>query len=150
MPDDKDALLQHYRRMRDELLAAIGGLSDAQLSEPSLDGWSVKDHLLHLAFWDDFRAAEVVRISAGQESVLHMTPEQDALLNDLTHALRRSLSPEQAKWELETSRRRLLDAIAAATERGLNRSLYGEAGLHSTHEAEHAGWIRRWRQEKAI
>jgi hypothetical protein len=38
---------------RDALLAAIHGLSDAQMTEPSLDGWSVKDHLAHLALWDD-------------------------------------------------------------------------------------------------
>ena len=65
MPEDRDALLQHYRQMRDDLLAAIDGLSDGLLTEPSLDGWSVKDHLAHLALWDDLRAAEVLRISAG-------------------------------------------------------------------------------------
>lgn len=37
----------------------------------------------------------------------------------------------------------LNDAIAAATPRGLDGSLYGEAGLRSTHEAAHTGWIKR-------
>jgi hypothetical protein len=57
---------------------------------------------------------------------------------------------DQVKWELETSRQRVLDAIASATPRGLDGSLYGEAGLRSTHEAQHTGWIKRWRSEKGV
>jgi len=56
MPEDKEALVAHYRRMREGLLAAIDGLSDEQMAERTLDGWSVKDHIAHLAFWDDIRA----------------------------------------------------------------------------------------------
>jgi uncharacterized damage-inducible protein DinB len=65
MPEDRDALLEHFRQMRAQLLSAIDGLSDELMVETSLDGWSVKDHLAHLATWDDIRASEVVRISAG-------------------------------------------------------------------------------------
>jgi hypothetical protein len=149
MAEDRDALLRHYRHTREELLAAIEGVSDEALSEPSLDGWSVKDHLAHLAFWDDVRAEEVVRISAGHESAWRMRPEQDEALNEIVYDERRSLSPGQVRWELATSRQRLLDAIASATERGLDASLYGEAGLVSGHEAQHTEWIRRWRSERA-
>jgi uncharacterized damage-inducible protein DinB len=148
MAEDREALLQHYRQMRDELLAAIDGLSDKQLTEPSLDGWSVTDHLAHLVLWDEIRASEVERISAGHNALWHMRREQTETLNALVHALRRSLSPDQARWELARSHERLLDAITSATPRGLDGSLYGEAGLLSTHEAEHTGWIRRWRGER--
>lgn len=148
MPEDKDALLQHYRETRAEMLAAIAGLSDEQMSERTLDGWSVKDHLAHLAFWDDLRAAEVERISAGHASVWRISGAQDEAINAMVHEARRELSLEQVLWEFATSRQRLLDAITAATARGLDASLYGEAGLHSGHEAEHTGWIRRWRGEK--
>ncbi|SRR6266851_894077 len=148
MPEDRDALLRHYGQTRDDLLSAIERLSDEQLSEPSLDGWSVKDHLLHLALWDDTRASEVTRISAGHASAWRMNDEQDRAYNEMAHTLRHDMSPDQAKWELATSRQRLLDAIAAATPRGLDASLYGEAGLHSGHEAQHTAWIKRWRGEK--
>lgn len=73
MPNDRDALLDHYRKTRADLLAAIDGLGDEAMSEPSLDGWSVKDHLLHLASWDDIRAQEVARISAGHDSAWRMS-----------------------------------------------------------------------------
>jgi hypothetical protein len=150
MAEDRDGLLRHYRQMRQELLAAIDGLSDALMTERSLDGWSVKDHLAHLALWDDLRAAEVLRISAGHAPVCRMTEAQVTAVNEVAHALRRDLSLAQVRWELATSRQRVLDAIASATSRGLDPSLYGDAGLRSTHEAEHTGWIRRWRTEKGI
>jgi uncharacterized damage-inducible protein DinB len=150
MAEDRDALLQHYRRMREELLSAIDGLSDELMSEPSLDGWSVKDHLAHLALWDDLRASEVVRISAGHDSTWRMTGDQDAAYNALAHSLRRALSVDQVRWELAASGQRLREAISSATARGLDASLYGEAGLRSTHEAQHTGWIKRWRAEKGV
>jgi uncharacterized damage-inducible protein DinB len=135
--EDKEGLLQHYRQARDELLSAIEGLSDTLLTEQSLDGWSVKDHLAHIALWDDIRASEVVRISSGQESAWRMTNEQDGAYNALAHDLRLTLSLNQVRWELETSRQRLLTAISSGTARGLDGSLYGEAGLRSLHEAAH-------------
>jgi len=61
---------------------------------------------------------------------------------------RRGLSAAQARWELEHSREALLNAIAKATDRGLDPSLYGEAALRSTHELQHTEWIERWRRER--
>ena len=150
MAEDRDALLQHYQQMREQLLAAIDGLSDELLTEPSLDGWSVKDHMAHLALWDDIRAGEVVRISAGHDSAWRMTGDQDAAYSALGHSLRLALSLDQVRVELATSGQRLLDAIASATPRGLDASLYGEAGLRSLHEAAHTGWIKRWRGERGV
>jgi len=148
--EDRDALLQHYREMREDLLSAVDGLGDELMTEQSLDGWSVKDHLAHLALWDDIRASEVVRISAGHDSAWRMTGEQDAAYNALGHDLRLALSLDQVRWELATSRQRLLDAISSATVRGLDASLYGEAGLQSLHEAQHTVWIKRWRGEISV
>ena len=148
--EDRDALLRHYREMREGLLAAIHGLTDAQMTDPSIDGWSVKDHLAHLALWDDVRASEVTRISAGHDSAWRISEEQAEAYNAIAYPARRDLSLAQVRWELATSRARLVDAIAAATPRGLDSSLYSETGLRSTHEAEHAGWIKRWRGERGF
>ncbi|MCK9485677.1 MAG: DinB family protein [Dehalococcoidia bacterium] len=150
MAYDRDALLRHYRDMRADLLAAIAGIEDARLVEPPLDGWSVKDHLAHIALWDEVRAAEVLRISAGWASAWRMDEAQHDPLGQVTHALRRDLSLEQVRWELDQSHQGLLDAIAAASDVGLDGSRYGEAGLLSDHEAQHAGWIRRWRSEQGL
>jgi len=148
MVEDREGLLAHYRAMRADLLAGIAGLTEAQLAEPTIDGWSVKDHLAHLALWDDVRASEVMRISAGYASGWRMSPEEDEAYNVLGYTLRLDWSPTQARWELDAARQRLLDALAAATARGLDGSLYGAAALRTEHDAEHAGWIRRWRSDR--
>jgi hypothetical protein len=148
--ENRDELLQHYNATRAGLKAAIEGLTPAQLTDASIDGWSVKDHLLHLATWDDVRAAEAERISRGFDSAWPMTEAQDEAFNDIAHELRKGLSLEQALYEFEAARGRLLDAIRNATERGLDASLYGAAGLRSGHEEEHTGWILAWRQKLGI
>ncbi|HXH21095.1 MAG TPA: DinB family protein [Dehalococcoidia bacterium] len=151
MAEDRESLLEHYRATRRELLAALDGLDEGQATEPSLDGWSVKDHLAHIAFWDDIRTAEVARISAGFESAWpHMDEEQTEVLNSFIHWARQALSLEQVRWELAVSRERLLAAIMSASERGLDDAHYREAALRSTHEAAHAAWIRRWRAERGL
>jgi uncharacterized damage-inducible protein DinB len=150
MPENRDELIAHYAATRADLLDALEGLSDETMSERTLDGWSISDHLAHIAAWDEVRAAEVARISAGWTSAWRMTHEQDEAYNALSYALRADLTAAQARWELATTRERLLSAIAAATARGLDGSLYGEAGLRSTHEVEHGEWIRRWRGERGI
>jgi uncharacterized damage-inducible protein DinB len=148
MPENKDALLEKYRAARRELLEVIDGLTDDQLSERTLDAWSVKDHLAHVALWDEVRAAEVERISAGFESAWRMSDEQDVEFNEMGYALREKLSVDQVKWELANSRERLLQAITSATPRGLDPELYAASSLVSDHEQEHTGWIRRWRGER--
>jgi len=150
MVEDGQALFRHYQQMRGDLLSAVAGLSEDVMTEPSLDGWSVKDHFAHLAFWDEIRASEVVRISAGYATAWRTSGDQDETFNTLIHDLRLGLSLDQVKWELAASRRRLLEAIASATERGLDASLYGEAALRSTHEATHTGWIKRWRAQRGL
>ena len=148
MTKTRDELLRHYSDSRKKLLAAIDCLSDEQLSEPSIDGWAVKDHLAHIALWDDIRAAEVERIAAGFESAWKMTDEQDDAHNATGYELRRSMSPAQARWELANSRRKLLEALSKAPPEALDESRYGAAGVASDHEHDHAGWLQRWRDEK--
>ena len=147
MPD-RDAILTHFHTLRADLLAAIDGLTPAQLTEQPEGEWSIKDQLFHIAAWDRIRAVEVARISAGHTSSWRMSGEQDAALNEMFYALHCDLDIEQALWELTTSREHLLEAIARATERGLDPSLYGEAGLMTEHEALHATWIREWRAKE--
>jgi len=144
---DRIALADHYRATRQALLAAIAALDDARMTERTIDGWSVKDHLAHIAYWDDLRAAEVERISSGYDSALRITAARGTDLNAIAYAARAELSLAQVRWELAVSRRRLLAAIEASTPRGMDASLYAEAGLRSGHEEEHTGWIVAWRRK---
>ncbi len=58
---DSDDLIQHYRTMRSAPLAALEGLTAEQLTQTTLDGWSVKDQLNDIVFWDEMRAADMER-----------------------------------------------------------------------------------------
>jgi hypothetical protein len=147
MPETADEAIARFRAMRAQLMAALDGLTDALMLETTVDGWSVKDNLAHIAFWDDLRADEVTRISASFDSVLKMTDEQDDRLNDLAYEFRRDLSLEHARWEFHHSHERLLAALAAATPRGLDPAHYGDAGLLTTHDAIHAEFLMDWRRK---
>ncbi|GAC1318730.1 MAG: hypothetical protein NVSMB2_13630 [Chloroflexota bacterium] len=144
-PLDRNALLVHFRQMRQDMLAALDGISDDALTETSLDGWSVKDHLAHLSLWDDIRASEVERLSAGHASAWKLSGDQDDAFNQMSYQARAGLSLDQIRWEFDHSHARLLEAISHANPRALDPSAYGEAGLDSTHESQHATWIRTWR-----
>ena len=92
MAEDRGELLQHFQTMRNDFLATIDGLTDDQLCEPTIDGWSVKDHLLHIALWDDVRASEVERISAAcavaDRALATLLPEIRPGVTDADLALR--------------------------------------------------------------
>jgi uncharacterized protein (TIGR03083 family) len=48
----KADLLQHLTADRQALEEVISGRSDGELTRPGPEGWSVKDHLAHLAAWE--------------------------------------------------------------------------------------------------
>ena len=148
MNEDRDTLLAHFRSMRADFLEAIAGLTEAQMTERTHNGWSVKDHMAHITFWDEIRASEVERISAGLESAWRLTSEEDGTLNDMVTRARWDHSLAQVRREFDESKARFFDALANATPQGLDASRYGEAGLVSQHEAEHAGWMREGRAER--
>lgn len=150
MIEDREQLLKMYRDNRAAFFQTIDGIPDDKMVEPSLDGWSVANHMMHIAVWDELRAAEVERISAGHDSAWRLSREQDDAYNEMSYALRKDFSLAQARWEFDTSRRKLLEAIEAATELGLDSSRYGEPGLVNEHEVEHAGWIRAWREKNGL
>jgi uncharacterized protein (TIGR03083 family) len=48
----KAMVLEQIGRTRAELDEALAGLSERQLTTPGAGGWSVKDHLAHIAAWE--------------------------------------------------------------------------------------------------
>ncbi len=85
-----------------EVLRAISGLSDEQMSMPAIDGWSVKDHLNHMTVWHEFRFHEISRIArGGRPAFPPFTDEQLEAVNSVTVALRRSLPVSQVLADLE-------------------------------------------------
>lgn len=90
-PGNKAELLERVERARAALEQTIGRMSDAQLVAPGPDGgWPVKDHLAHLAAWEQSLAAllqgrprhaamgvdEETYLSAGADGINAMVYQQ--------------------------------------------------------------------------
>lgn len=143
--EERLSVLHAFAASENSILAAIDGLSEAQVSERSLDGWSVKDHLAHLAQWHELRWLDLVRLAAGYQSAVESTPEQEEAFNAMTVEWRAGLSWEQTLWEWQTSRGRVLDTLKGLTLEELERVLRNDWPLRTGHEDQHAGYIRKWR-----
>ena len=77
---DKSQLLEEIRAARAKLLAAIEGLTDAELVQPGAAGiWSVKDIMAHLIAWE----AELVTLLSRKLSKRYKDAPQLVLIEDL-------------------------------------------------------------------
>jgi len=131
---------------------AVEGLTEEQMSQPAIEGWSVKDHLIHLTVWHEMRFHEVSRIARGGQSAYRpLTDEEVETVNSLTVALRRHLPVSQVLDDLDFARSLVAEAIAGCPEEALDESKYGEVSLTGVqHDFEHAETIKAWRQKEGL
>lgn len=161
-PRDKEALLTGIRQSRTALEATLDRLGPEQLAGPAdAQGWSVKDHLAHLAAWER-SMAYLLRGRPRHEGL--GVPEETYLragvdeVNAAIHARTRDRSPDEALADFRDAHRELLAALEPLSYDDLLRpySHYlpdepgeetGEPvltrllGNTTEHYAEHLGWI---------
>src|SRR3954471_4988941 len=142
---ERQAVLAAFAASEAALLAAIDALSETELTERSMDGWSVKDHLAHLAQWHELRWLDLTRLAAGYESAVNSTPAQDEAFNAMTAAWRAELSWQQTMWEWQTARGRVVETVRTLPAGELALALRDDWPVRTGHEDEHAGYIRSWR-----
>lgn len=129
-----------------ELMAAIEGLPERRMSAPGVaGGWSVKDVLAHVAYWEGRAIGSVERALAGE-------PEpsvSDASVETINHGVYQ----ERADWTVELS----LDELHGTHERfmaalrqhpNIDPDVIG--GDTFEHFDEHAADIRAWRERAGI
>jgi hypothetical protein len=64
----KPYMMEEMAKSRRELEALVESLSDEQLTRPGKDGgWSVKDHLAHLAMWEEASPRCCAKSRAGRQ-----------------------------------------------------------------------------------
>jgi uncharacterized protein (TIGR03083 family) len=82
-PRTKAGLMARIDRSRSALEAALAGATETQLATPGAGGWSVKDHLAHLATWEQSLLALLEGrpryASIGVDRVTQETAGVDAL-----------------------------------------------------------------------
>jgi uncharacterized protein (TIGR03083 family) len=113
----KDDLLERIRSSRAALDQAVGQLSERQLATPGPDGgWTVKDHLAHLAAWEH----KLLAMIQGQPGYVGLqvdaaTYEQSNIdeLNAILHERFKALSPAAALAESRQAYEQLMATIEA-------------------------------------
>ena len=162
LPRDKAELLERIQRTRAALERAIGQLSEAQLVAPgAASGWSVKDHLAHLAVWEQGLTALLQgrpRPAAMEVDEATYLRSEDAL-NALIYQRNKDRSLAEVLAAFRQAHDQVLAALAGLTDADLFKTYshyqpneLGEdsgepilkwvAGNTYEHYAEHHAWLR--------
>jgi len=116
LPRDKTELLERIHRSRTDLEEMLRSLSEAQLTAPGAEGWSIKDHLAHLATWE-LGIAELLRrrprfaAMRVEEAVSQGKSEEE--VNDLIYQRHAGLALSQVMDEFQTAHRQMLETLEA-------------------------------------
>ena len=141
-------------RARNELHAAIKGLSDEHLTQGGDVGeWSVKDVLAHVVSWEETALPDLVRLARGDTPVLGSVDLYAANygpVNAAIMSLRRNLPLDQVLRELVTSRAEFMAAVSRLPASVLAEGQFGRVLVQITaeHDEEHAQHIVEWRKNE--
>ena len=145
------------------LQASVADLEPHQLTAPGPEGWSVKDHLVHLSAWEN----ALLTILGGR-------PQRDAFgldvdaydridsvdqLNAIVYERNRDLPLDEVSGRVADVHRRLMAALRALTDADLERTVAGFGsdpdddrpirekieGDTYGHYAEHVAWLQEVR-----
>lgn len=83
-PRDKPELLERIRREWNALDRAIAGLGEQQMGVPDEGGWSIKDHLAHLAAWEHLMRLQYLQQvpahdALGVDEATYRTLDEDGI-----------------------------------------------------------------------
>lgn len=115
------AIVERVRSAHDRLASAIAPLSDEQLQAPALDGgWSVKDVLAHLSFWDQrllhaiepISGAEISRMAPPAIADIPYDEQWLETVNARIYAVNRDRCLAGIQAENAATRQRLLSTVA--------------------------------------
>lgn len=130
---DKQTMLKLVREGREELQAFLAGFDEEQSIESHPpDGWSIKDMMAHIAFWEG-HALERFR-EAGRGEIPQMFGNiSDEEMNRIN------------REALEAGRARTLEEVRAEFQR-IHKELWSE--LEAMPESRDDGWWTVWPEPK--
>lgn len=138
----RDALLERIGRSWDDLQRAVGVLDEGRLTAPGPDGWSVKDHLAHLARWEQYLLAALegreplaaLGLDDGQER------DEDAENAEL-HRRDAGLTTAEVRRLLADAHAAVIARLETLDDAELERGRRLIAGNTYGHFDEHRSWI---------
>ena len=164
MPEHTKAeLLSEIESSWSKLNAALDRLSEAQLTNPTdAEGWSVKDHLTHMAAWERSMVfmlqGKPRHEGLGVDEALYLNGDDDEI-NAAIQKKFNDMSPAEALAELRNVHNQLMNLLDGLSDEDLQKPyshyLPNEPGerdnnpvLHKIHSNtanhfnEHLGWIQ--------
>jgi hypothetical protein len=157
----KSDLLKRIEKSWSALDGLVTRLGDTRLSSPrDREGWAVKDHLIHIAVWEDSVSAlfqgKPRHLAMGLDEATYQAGSVDEM-NRRIHEQRRDVSGSSVVEQLRASHKALMAFVEATSEADLVREA-GEAFPASApgeqrsvlqiidentaeHFEEHRGWI---------
>jgi len=145
----REDLLQRAREAHTQLEALLATFSDEEQSRPGVtDGWSVKDHLAHLTWWEQ----RVIRMLSGEPDPIDAFPGEHKSEDDINayvfaqnHA--RSLADVRAAFD--DSYEEMLQLIATAPDDVFVKYHDWISGNSDYHYDEHRQMFEAWRAREA-
>lgn len=154
MPKDRQLLLARLTAERGALLYQLLGLDRRALTEEQfLDGWTVKDCLVHIAAWDSWEHRQMERMLSGE-------PPADVgvdIFNAAVVADGRGQSLDQVVAEMGSARAAWLTWLHRLPEAAFFISrhfddqdwVFAEClEVQWRHDAEHSAQIAAWREDQ--
>jgi hypothetical protein len=150
----KQEFLERVRAGRAELNAAIGGLTEEQMTQEVAAGeWTIKDILAHLAAWEGEAQRAAERVAQGAPAGYLVEGSIDEW-NRRRVEERRRLPLVDVMQEFNEARDALLASLARCPEDGgvAGPEWWGTTGplwWLTEHDGEHAAAIQAFRQRVA-
>lgn len=153
-PADMAELLQRIETEWQELKDWFLTLSEEQLTRPGRDGWSVKDHLAHLTFWEQMMVRGHLN-GEPEHAILGLSAEDAArvdsadAINDLVYRRNRAQPASEVLAEAWRIHEETVTTIERQGFARLHQQREGYAyplyayvvGNTYEHYMEHAGWL---------
>jgi uncharacterized damage-inducible protein DinB len=155
-PESKAELMERIRRERGALERVLNGLSDDDYAALGPDGWSVKDHLAHLAAWERKQLALMrgrpPHEGLGVDEETYRSDDVDRV-NAQVHERNRDLALPEVLDALRSAFDEMVSALEGMSEADLQRPnnpndpedtrdlLEGVTGNTYEHDMEHRAWI---------
>jgi hypothetical protein len=143
-PASKSELLEHARRQYAALEQTIAELSEQQMTDSLAGGWSIKDHLAHIAAWQQILLEFHIGGKPFHEAVPDITANYATdhidTINDAFYRRDRELPLAEVLANFRRMHQRTLATIEGMSEAELLR-MYTPAGRDPSSAGQLINWI---------
>ena len=146
----REELRRRSREAHANLEALLATLSEDEQTRPNVteEGWSVKDHLAHLTWWEQ----RVIRVLAGAPDPIAAIPgkiESEDAVNAYVFAANRARPLAEVRGAFDASYQEMLRLIEQVPDDMLARRYDWINSNAAEHYGEHLRMLQAWQERMA-